>query len=43
MHAALENKRKIVIESSRSGLKRKNIIEEGGASKSRAKKEKDNT
>jgi hypothetical protein len=43
MRGALEYKKKIVVESSRSALKRKNISEEGGASRSRVKNEKEST
>jgi hypothetical protein len=35
----LENKRKIVVEYSSSALKKKNVTEEGGASRSRVKRE----
>jgi hypothetical protein len=31
MQATLENKRKVVAKSPRNALKRKNIVEEGGA------------
>jgi len=35
----LENRKKVAVDSSRSVLKRKNIVEEGGASSSGVKKE----
>jgi hypothetical protein len=38
VQAALENKRKITIKSSRNVLKMNNIIEEGGASRSGVRK-----
>jgi hypothetical protein len=37
----LENKRKTIVESPRSVLKRKNIIEDGGALGSRVKKKQE--
>jgi hypothetical protein len=39
MKTTLENRKKAVVDSSRSALKRKNIIEEGRASGSRMKRE----
>jgi hypothetical protein len=39
----LENKKKVAIGSPRSALKRKNIVEEGGASNSRVRREQDST
>jgi len=39
----LENKKKIAINSRRSAFKRKNKIEEGGASSSKVKKEHEST
>jgi hypothetical protein len=39
MQTTLKNKKKVVIDSLRSVLKRKNKVEEGGASCSRVKKE----
>jgi hypothetical protein len=38
MQATLKNRRKVTVESPRSVLKRKNIVEEGGALGSRVKK-----
>jgi hypothetical protein len=38
LHVALENRKIITTKSPRNVLKRKNIIEEGGASKSGVKK-----
>ncbi len=43
MQKTLENKKKAVIDSPRSALKRKNIVEEGGASGLRMKKEHEST
>ncbi len=41
MQVALENRRKIALESPKNVLKRKNIIQEGGAPRSRVKKEQE--
>jgi hypothetical protein len=43
MQATLENTRKTTTKSPRSALKRKNIIEENGASQSRVKKKNKKT
>jgi hypothetical protein len=43
MQATLENIRKIVTESPRSVLKRKNRVEEGGPSRSKVKKKQEST
>ncbi len=43
MKTTLENRKKAVVDSSRSALKRKNIIEEGRASGSRMKREQEST
>jgi hypothetical protein len=43
MQATLENRRKVVAESQRSALKKKNKVEEGGTSRSRIKKEHEGT
>jgi hypothetical protein len=43
MQATLNNRKNIVVESPRSVIKRKNKIEEGGASGSRVKKKHENT
>jgi hypothetical protein len=39
----LENKKKAIVDSPKSALKRKNIVEEGGASGLRMKKEHEST
>jgi hypothetical protein len=43
MQATLGNIKKFATKSQRSAFKRKNIIEEGGASRSGVKKEQENT
>ncbi len=43
MQATLENKRKDIVESLRSALKKKNKVEEGGALRSIIKKEHEGT
>jgi hypothetical protein len=43
MQTALENKKKVVVDSPRSALKRKNKIEEGRTSSSGVKREHEST
>jgi hypothetical protein len=43
MQTTIENRRKVIVESLRSDLKKRTRFKEGGASKSRVKKEQENT